>query len=292
MAETPPDAPDTLSSYSDPLYDRLEGVVRSLGRKWWVIVLLALVSAAAAVVIHQRAQQVPEAASAAAFLDAVNEGLEELVVVAEDEAVLPEFRARAALEAANLSLAEGDAERAARLLETAEAQAALTPRKDLQLTILASQAAVLEEQGAWEDAAALYSQVADKTAAGQPGLNLVAILGSARTTRAQAEATTDPELKLELLGLAHEQFTFAADREVPGAETYNRYARLQRYDLERRHPQILSGEPLPAPAPEQDEAAQQGEDAPAEAEDAAAETEDPAAEAEATEPAAGGQAAE
>lgn len=246
MAESP-GAPETLTSYSDPLYDRLEGVVRQMGRKWWLIAILILIIAGAAVVMQQRAQQAPEAASALAVQQATDEGIDALAAVADDPEVLPEFRARAALEAANLALQAGEADRAASLLATAETQAAATPLQDLQLTITASQAAVLEEQGAYEDAAARYTQVVDRTAASLPGLNLLATLGAARSTMLQAQNTEDPAQAAELRALAHEQFTFASERSVEGAEQLIQYARFQRYDLERRHPELAGGEAAASP---------------------------------------------
>lgn len=281
MADTPgtPDAPDTLTSYSDPLYDRLEGVVKAMGRKWWVIVLMAAIFAGAAVMLQQQAERVPEAASANAYLEALDEeGSDALAAVADNAEILPEFRARAALEAADRALAAGDAERAASLLATADTQAGATALKDLQLTVAASQAAVLEEQGQFEDAAARYTQVADKSAAAQPGLNLVATLGAARCNLALSAAAEDPELKAELLAVAHEQFVFASERDITGVDKLTQYARFQRYDLERRHPELIGGEPLPTPVPE----AAPSEDAPGEdAADADAEPAEEAADAEA-----------
>ena len=273
MADTPstPDAPDTLTSYSDPLYDRLEGVTKALGRKWWAIVLLAIAVGVVVVVLQQQRKVSPVADGANAYIQARGEeGIAELEAVATNDGILAEFRARAGLEAANRALRDKKPEDAERLLGIAKTQAVASQLRDLELTVIASQAAVAEQRGQLEDAEALYRQVADKTGTDLAGLNLVATIGVARVIRMQAEAIEDRAERVGLLKVAHESFSFAAARSVEGATTLTDYATFQRYDLERRYPELIGGEAPPAPeaAPEAspeggatDESQKTGEDA-------------------------------
>jgi len=268
MAENPPN-PDAVSSYSDPIYDRLEGLLNQLGRRWWLFVVAALICGTAGLLITNALQHSPEAASSAASIDARGdrEALETLV---DDESITYEFRARSALSAAQHALDAGDPAAARRLLDTALDHATEAGLEELQLTVHASLGAVAETTGDWDAASAAYGKVLQRTdQTTHPGLNLSATLGAARVELGAAAevAEDDPETARERRGYARELLVFAVDatpdadygdypqhvlgsvmgRARPGAIDLGAAARYLLVDLDRRFPEVTGSEALPAP---------------------------------------------
>ncbi|MDA3961589.1 MAG: hypothetical protein PF961_12420, partial [Planctomycetota bacterium] len=240
MADNAPTAPETpdVTSYSDPLYDRMEVIARGIGKRWYLIVIIAILCSVAVLQLKARSENTPIAAGAHALRQARSEGIEALTALAGNEAVLSEWRARAALEAANLALGTGDLDSARSQLSVAKAQAEASALREVELTVLASQAAVAEQAEEFDVASSLYLEVADKTATGMLGLNLAATLGAGRCDLALAAASADAAEQTELRRSAYERFRFAGERSVEGAEQLVNYARFKRYELERAYPEL------------------------------------------------------
>lgn len=249
MAKDPGAPADVGSSYSDPLYDRLESVLHAVGRRWWALVAVILIAAGTTVVVKRMSQRSPEAASAHAYLQARDEGSQALIALIDDEAVLAEFRARAAIEAVAQLLAEDDVARAREVVDRAEPLARAAGQRELVLDVGLSRAAVLEQDGDREAALAAYgTALADS--GGLPAHNITAALGSARTRLALAEQADDPDAAAELRREA--LVTLEAAAQIPNASDPQGIdladlARFLREDLLRRHPELAEEAPEETP---------------------------------------------
>jgi hypothetical protein len=67
MAGPVPPSPGENTSYSDPLYDRLDTFVKGLSQRWGIVVVAVIVAAVLVVVLRYSLDNAPAAASAAAI---------------------------------------------------------------------------------------------------------------------------------------------------------------------------------------------------------------------------------
>jgi hypothetical protein len=249
-----PDATGPTTSYSDPIYDRLESVAQRLTRRLGLVLLALLVAIVIAVIVHSRLQESPEAASASAFTKALDQleeanrerdaakatkltaALTALQGVAGNEKITPFFRSRAFIElvqedlSAN-NLGEGKAH-AAKALELA----AKSQDSELQLKAELSAAAVQLQAGENAEAEKAYLQVERHAGAKSADSSIVAELGAARAMELQG--------KLEEAAAKLETITSRVDA---SAHELVQLARQQFWRLKRL--QALKDAPPAAPVP-------------------------------------------
>jgi hypothetical protein len=176
------DAP--LSSYSDPLYDRLDAVARHVRRLWWVLVLAVLLIAATAVAVRLWMHREPTAIGAALAVEARNErdpAKREAAwtVLADGAEHDPGFRAAADIELVQIALGKGDAITARDRAQKAEEQARLSENDDLKLAAALSRAAAVLDGGDAAAALALYEKASSGAGARHPARKLAAEFGAA-----------------------------------------------------------------------------------------------------------------
>ncbi len=229
-----PDATGPTTSYSDPIYDRLESVAQRLTRRLGLVLFALLVGIVIAVIIHSRLQESPQAASANAFLKAKNQleeadrerdaekagklnaALAALQAVASDDKITPFFRGRAFIELVQQDLSAnklGEAKaHAAKALEFA------TQSQDSELKLKAelSAAAVQLQAGENAEAEKAYLLIESHAGAKSADSSILAEFGAARAMELQGkldEAATKLETITsrvdasahELVQLAHQQ---------------------------------------------------------------------------------------
>lgn len=178
-----------LSSYSDPVYDRLDNLSRQVRRQWWLFATVLVVMVLGAVVVRLLLDRHPEAASASAFVaaDAMEEakrpGALEAMASADGQTAF--FRARAAIELIQTALERNDLPKARQWAELAEKQAQASADDDLQLAARLSAAAIDLQEGKAEAAEKRYDAVAKAAGLRFPVRKLDADIGAARALAAQ-----------------------------------------------------------------------------------------------------------
>lgn len=191
----PIDGPTT--SYSDPFYDRLETVSRLL-RQHLVLVLGVIVAAVVlAVVVRQALTSHPEAGSAATFLQAQeraeaargdrNAAFAAWQAVLADQATTPYFKARAAIELAQVHLLGGEATAARDAARKAADFAKLADDAELTATVSLTRAAAELQAGELDAALASYAEAGRAAGARLPVPQLEAELGQARVLERQGK---------------------------------------------------------------------------------------------------------
>jgi hypothetical protein len=249
-----PDATGPTTSYSDPIYDRLESVAQRLTRRLGLVLLALIVGIVIAVIIHSRLLESPEAASANAFTKAQDQleeanrerdpdkanklaaALNALQVVAGNDKITPFFRSRAFIElvqqdlSAN-TLGEGKAH-AAKAIELA------TKSQDGELQLKAELSAAAVQLQAGENAEAEKSYLLAERHAGAKSADssIVAVLGAARAMELQG--------KLDEAATKLESITSRVDA---SAHELVQLARQQYWRLKRL--QALKDAPPAATAP-------------------------------------------
>lgn len=211
-----PDLPGPSTSYSDPIYDRLEVVAQRIVKRLWLIVVALVAVIVIAVVTHASLRHTPIAASASQFLDAatirmeadrgdpaaratkLTEAAKAFAAVAADEKVTPYYRARAYIELTQLDLDRSQLTEAKAAVEKAREFAAKAEDPDLELTVGLSEAAVLLQTNEHQTAETRYLSI--ERAAGQtyPDRQIAATLGAAQAMIAQKK-TDEAIAKLETL---------------------------------------------------------------------------------------------
>ena len=226
MAQLPDTTPTT--SYSDPIYDRLEGFSQQLSRRWWLYVAVLILVIIAAGAFHRLViQSAPEAAAAALYLKAQGERVPakrtaEFRGLLDNSAVTPYFKARAAVEVVQQLLEDGKIDEARVMAQQAVDFAHADGQDAIQLVAQLTQAAVQEQAGDAATAETSYAQAERLAGAKFPDYQLTAVLGYVRTLVAQnrlAEAID----KLEPL----------TSRSDVGAESLLVIARVQYWQLKR-----------------------------------------------------------
>jgi tetratricopeptide (TPR) repeat protein len=228
------------SSYSDPIYDRLDTFAQAMRRRWWIYVVGLLVIVVAAQLIRLWVSNRPEEASSAAFNAALGaekpeDRVAKLHALAGDEKASAYYRSRAFIELVQNQLQHDDATAGKQSAEQAMKLADQAKDVELQYAARLSRAASEFQLGEFDTALADYGRV--ETAGARYGAQQIeATLGAARTLVKQGkrdEAIT----KLEPL-LA---------RSDAGAETLLSIARVRYWQLKRE--QAEAAQPAPqAPA--------------------------------------------
>lgn len=186
------DAP--LSSYSDPLYDRLDAIARQVRRLWWLLILTILIIAAAAVALRLWMHREPTAIGAAMAVEAHNErdpAKRETVwtTLADGNGNDPGFRAVADIELAQIAIGKGDAIKARDRAQKAEEQARASGDEDLLLAAGLSRAAAVLEGGDTAAALDLYEKASRGAGGRHQARKLAAELGAAHCLEKSGKIT-------------------------------------------------------------------------------------------------------
>jgi len=225
-------APTT--SYSDPIYDRLEALSHRVRRARWVIVAAIIVAVALGLGLRAYFNHRPEATSAVAYIKArdaakPDERTNALKALADDAATTPFFRAKAAIELCQDAITAGNAADAKSWASKASAAAALANDPEMSLAARLSEGAVAEDAGELDTALAHYDAVQAKAGAKYVNHFLLAVYGAARIEKAQNNAkaalerlepvvTRGDDAAKPLLPLLQSLY-WACKREVEGGPT-------------------------------------------------------------------------
>ncbi len=185
MAQTPFTEAGPSSSYSDPIYDRLDTFAQGIKRRWWIYVLVLVVVIVVAQVVRHWAVERPDAASSTAFNLALEKSDQDsraiaMKELAEDAATADYWRARAYIEVAQNRFSKDDGPGAKEAAQKAVQLADKTPDQELKyaarLTLAGAEYQLNDLEAAAKDYAAVES-------AGGRFLSqqLEATLGAART---------------------------------------------------------------------------------------------------------------
>jgi tetratricopeptide (TPR) repeat protein len=227
--------PGVDSSYSDPIFDRLEIVNSWLARNWKLVVVAVVVVIAAALFIRSQGQHTPLADDArqlfTADRDSAINNPQPLLAVLNDSSIDAIIRAEAGLRAAALQQEDGKhSEAYATLLKASEA----APNDDaLQISIQLSQGALAEDQQQFDAAIQAYQQAQTRiaTTPNTSGLNFVAGLGIARANLAKA-STAEADEAATLRAAAVTALESLSSNTEAGTEAFQRMVALKLARLE------------------------------------------------------------
>lgn len=210
-----PDLPGPTTSYSDPIYDRLETVAQRITKRLGLILFALLVIIVAAVITHSSLRNTPVAASASHFMNAMitrhgvnqaedpvsrasklEEAAKAFAAVAADESVTPYYRARAYIEITQIALDRSITKDAKDAVEKARSLAAQAADPDLDLAIGLSEAAVFFQDGKFAEAETRYRNIERAAGSKYPDRQIAAILGAAQSIAALGNID-DAIVKLE-----------------------------------------------------------------------------------------------
>jgi hypothetical protein len=233
--------PEPISSYSDPIYDRLDVVATAVRKRWWIYVTAILLVTAGAIVIRSYLINKSDMASATAFTRAMDadEGdprTGRLKALAEDPKADAYYRGRAWIELTQIRIDQDDANGAKDAAIHALAQARISADVELQDAARLSQAAAEYQLQQYSDALADYDAVATSSSR-FPMLHLEAALGEARA-QTQLHQTADAIATLEPL----------LDRKDAGAQPLLELARVMYWNLKRSLAPAAGSSPALAPA--------------------------------------------
>ena len=195
-------APTT--SYSDPIYDRLELVAQRIRHLKWLILGLILVCICLGLWLRAKLKHNPDAISAVAYAEALDLSEDDKrktqleTLLANGEAT-PFFRARAALDLAQVALLAGKLDDAKGLVDQAKAFAVDAKSPELALIVSLAQGAVAEDGKDYDTALAAYEKVVRDAGPKFAVHNLTASIGAARVEQMQGKHAEviqrlDPEL--------------------------------------------------------------------------------------------------
>jgi tetratricopeptide (TPR) repeat protein len=245
--------PGPRTSYSDPVYDRLEICVRFLGRYWLVFVMLVVATIAAIILVRRLLESNPAAASHVAYVRA-GQSEKDLAALLDRDDIIPEYKARTANLLVDLRL-DAKAYPEARTFAQrglAFAQEAGHPR--LAAIHQINLATVDFETGDYDTARAGYEQVMKLSSLRVESFQ--ATLLRACTLLAQAAIQDEEEQADAALALrkdAVEDLRYCSELTIPGTEAIAEQARFILLELEFRHPALKSTAP-PAATPPADAA--------------------------------------
>lgn len=253
-----PDTGGPTTSYSDPLYDRLEAVAQRITRRLGLVVLGLVAAVAIAIAVNTWMRDNPTAASADAFLtiatkrdeaararDPVKVALaaKEFEALAVNPDINAFFRARAMIELVQHDLDRGDAAGAKAHAAKAKDLAAQAADDDLQLAAGLSAAAADLQANDLPAAEKAYATVERAAGAAFPDRQIAAIQGGAKAIELQGRLD-DAIAKLEKL----------VNRTDQSAEALLRLAKQQYWRLKRMQatgvkPDAPKAEAAPAAVP-------------------------------------------
>lgn len=181
------------TSYSDPIYDRLEMLSQRVRRARWVIVAAIIVAVALGLGLRAMLHHRPEASSALAFIKAHDHEdaasrRSAFQALVDDPAITPFFRAKAALELCQEALTAGQPADAKAWASKASAAAGQAKDDELSLAARLSEAAVAEDAGELDAALGHYEMVQGKAGSKFVSYHLLGVYGAARVERAQGKA--------------------------------------------------------------------------------------------------------
>ncbi len=210
-----PDLPGPTTSYSDPIYDRLETVAQRITKRLPLILLALVVFIVAAALYYNSKRNTPVAASANHFMNAMitrrgvdqsedpvsrasklEEATKAFAAVATDESVMPYYRARAYIEITQIALDRNISKDAKDAVEKARSFAAQAADPDLDLAIGLSEAAVFFQDGKFAEAETRYRNIERAAGSKYPDRQIAAILGAAQSIAALGNID-DAIVKLE-----------------------------------------------------------------------------------------------
>ena len=178
------------SSYSDPVYDRLDDAARAVRRHWLLVAGSIALVVIAAVSVRWVMSHHPEAGSAAGFIAAQQQSDQDKALaayqaVADDVKTTPFFRARARIEMAQIQLDRKDTATALQTAQVAlqDAQGAESP--ELVATARLTVAAVQFQAADLEGAGTSYTRAISEAGARNQVQFIEAKLGAARVAEAQ-----------------------------------------------------------------------------------------------------------
>lgn len=182
----------TTTSYSDPIYDRLEALSQRIRRFKWAVIGAIVLAVVIGIAVKQFLNDRPMARSAVAFVKAEGEAepaaqrsaFEAIVADAKATAF---FRARAAVEIAQTLVAEGKAAEAKTWVDQAKGFASEAKDDQLDLAVRLLEAAVAEDAGDYEAALTAYAAVERNGVIPFPAHGLVGALGAARVEVVQGK---------------------------------------------------------------------------------------------------------
>lgn len=182
MANPVDDAP--ISSYSDPIYDRLEVLSHTIRRNISLFIAGLLIVLMGAFYVYNRSKDTPLAGSAVVFMKAGEDrdpvkSAEAYGKMVADPATVPLFRARACIELAQIALDGNKIDEARKHIEQAASIATTLDNLDLTLGIQLSRAAVDLQAGDAAKAETTYLKVERDAGAKYPDRLVAAVLGAA-----------------------------------------------------------------------------------------------------------------
>jgi hypothetical protein len=185
-----PDTAGPTTSYSDPIYDRLETLSQKVARRLGFLIAALIVVVVVAVIVHSRMQESPGAASVYAFQKAGEESdaakrEAAYTTIATDEQVTPFFRARAYIELTQAALAKPDVAAAKAAADKAAEWALKADDQDLELVAGLSQAATTLDAGDFPAAETAYIKIERKAGSKSQDRKIAAILGAAKAQEKQ-----------------------------------------------------------------------------------------------------------
>ena len=183
-------APTT--SYSDPIYDRLEQVAHRIRRLKWLILGLIMVFICLGLWLRAVLKRNPDAVSAVAYVEALEapEGdkrTSHLQALLANDKATPFFRARAALDLAQVALLASKIDEAKGLVEKAKGFAVEAKSPELALIVSLAQGAVAEDGKDYDTALAAYEKVVRDAGAKFVVHFLTAAIGAARVEQMQGK---------------------------------------------------------------------------------------------------------
>lgn len=233
-----PDGP--TSSYSDPFYDRLEAISGALRAHRWLVLGGIVAAVVLAVAIRSWLTSHPEAGSAATFLKAQDraqvarddraKAAAAWQAALDDATTTPYFKARAAIELAQVHLAGGEAAAARDQLAKAAGFAQLAGDQELTATVAISRGAAEFQAGDLEAALSAYAEGERAAGARLPAQQVEAVMGQARTLERQGQ-TDEALARLEPL----------ISRSDAGAEPLLALAKARYWRIKRLQAEAAAG---------------------------------------------------
>ncbi len=159
-----------VSSYSDPIYDRLEGINKFLAKNWLLLSIVILGVVITLTAINTMDGSSEAARGAIAYTDAGGD-TDKLIALCQDESIVPEFRFQAANDLVQIYLdkntEDGSLDKANEYLSLAASQAKLTENSEkLSMYALISKAALQDQAGEIEAALQTYQEALRKGSSG------------------------------------------------------------------------------------------------------------------------------
>ena len=260
MAQLPETGGPT-TSYSDPLYDRLESVAQRITRRLGLIVVGLIIAITAAVLVHSWMGDNPTAASADAYLTIATKrdeaqrardpvkiaiAAKEFEALAADAGINAFFRARALIELVQHDLDRGDAAAAKTHAAKAKDLATQAADDDLQLAAGLSAAAADLQAGDLPAAEKAYALVERAAGATYPDRQIAAIQGVAKAIELQGRLD-DAIAKLE--PLVNRTDTSAGPLLNLAKQQYWRLKRMQATGVKPDAPKVDGSAAAPVSAP-------------------------------------------